>query len=353
MTVNPLNAGTPLWDALPYAAAGPTPPACAPERARAATPLADKSSAWFSRSLPARLLDAAARLVRAEALAGPSTASHAHAVTHLDEHVTPADSQADATSAPASLEIYLLSPFRVFAADRAVEEWPNGKSKAIFKYLATHRSQPVPKEVLMGVFWPESDQDAARNNLNVAIYGLRKTLARADPDRAHVLFRQGCYSFNPELRLWIDAEAFVDCVHSGQAAEQQGDRDTALAAYRLAEAIYRSPLLVEDRYEDWLVPQRQALQDTCQRLMSRLAAQHFADGAFDACAAVSNRRLDIDPCDEEAHRLLMRCYSRLGHAHLALRQYHFCVDALARELNLIPSPQTVALSRDIRRRLAV
>jgi DNA-binding SARP family transcriptional activator len=40
----------------------------------------------------------------------------------------------------------------------------------------------------------------------------------------------------------------------------------------------------------------------------------------------------------------------MGHAHLALRQYHFCIDALSRELNLIPSPQTVALYQQIRRR---
>jgi DNA-binding SARP family transcriptional activator len=63
--------------------------------------------------------------------------------------------------------------------------------------------------------------------------------------------------------------------------------------------------------------------------------------------------VEADACNEEAHRLLMRCYGRLGHAHLALRQYHFCVDALARELNLIPSAQTVALFQQIRHRQPV
>ena len=205
----------------------------------------------------------------------------------------------------------------------------------------------------MEVFWPESDQDAARNNLNVAIYGLRKALARADPDFAFVLFRQGCYSFNPELRLWVDAEAFVECVHRAQAADQHGEADAAVAAYRVAQAVYHSPLLVDDRYEDWLIPQRQSLQDSYLKVLTRLASQHFADENFEACAAVANKMLEVDPCDEEAHRLLMRCYSRMGHTHLALRQYHFCVDALSRELNLIPSPQTVALFQQIRRRQSI
>ncbi len=252
-----------------------------------------------------------------------------------------------------SVEIYLLSPFKVFANDRAIEDWPNCKGKSIFKYLVMHRAQPVPKEVLMEVFWPGADPDAARNNLNVAVYGLRKALAKADPDFSFVLFRQDCYSFNPALPMWVDAEAFADRIHRAQAAEQRGDLSAAMAEYRVAQAIYDSALLVEDRYEDWLIPHRQSLQDDYMKVLQRLRSHHVDNAEFEACIGVTSRMLDVDRCDEDAHRLLMRCYSRMGHAHLALRQYHFCVDALARELNLIPSPQTVALFQQIRQRQAV
>ena len=248
------------------------------------------------------------------------------------------------------VEIYLLSPFRVFANDRAIEDWPNGKGKAIFKYLATHRGQPVPREVLMGVFWPDSDQNAARNNLNVAMYGLRKALARADPGFSFVLFRRGCYAFNPALRVWVDAEAFEACVHRAQSVERQAGMAAAVAEYRVAQATYHSALLVDDRYEDWLIPQRQSLQDRYLKVLGRLGSHYFAQQDFEACAAMTGKMLEVDNCNEEAHRLLMRCHSRMDHTHLALRQYHFCVDALARELNLIPSPQTVALFQQIRHR---
>ena len=400
MSVNPLNAGGPAWAALAKPDDWPDPPVAASAAAPATLLPAERS--WFNRSLPARMLETAMRLLQVSEGTRSDLRHHhdadaaAHAQTqHLIRELgfvlkrdgnagppaalepgsapprlsaprpsrsgrtavdTPAAAEAETTDdAPVtpSLEVYLLSPFRVFANDRSIEDWPNCKGKAIFKYLATHRGQPVPKEVLMEVFWPEADQDAARNNLNVAIYGLRKALARADPDFAFVLFRQGCYSFNPELRLWVDAEAFVECVHRAQAADQHGEADAAVAAYRVAQAVYHSPLLVDDRYEGWLIPQRQSLQDSYLKVLTRLASQHFADENFEACAAVANKMLEVDPCDEEAHRLLMRCYSRMGHTHLALRQYHFCVDALSRELNLIPSPQTVALFQQIRRRQSI
>lgn len=281
---------------------------------------------------------------------GPDDAVTSFVGAMPDEAVEPATRQDPA--AP-SVDIYLLSPFRVFANDRAIEDWPNCKGKSIFKYLVMHRAQPVPKEVLMDVFWPGADPDAARNNLNVAVHGLRKALAKADPAFAFVRFRQGCYSFNPALRLWVDAEAFVDRIHVAQAAERHGDTATAMAAYRVAQAIHHSALLVEDRYEDWLIPHRQSLKDSYLKVLHRLRSHAFDNGEYEASIGVATRMLDVDRCDEDAHRLLMRCYSRMGHDHLALRQYHFCVDALARELNLIPSRQTVALFQQIRQRQAV
>lgn len=256
---------------------------------------------------------------------------------------------AEAGSAP-SVQVYLLSPFRVFANDRAIDDWPNCKGRSIFKYLVMHRAQPVAKEVLMDTFWPGADPDAARNNLNVAVYGLRKALARADPQFAFVLFRQGSYALNPALRLWVDAEDFHERLALARAAEQRGDLPAALAEYHAALATYQSALLLEDRYDDWLVPHRQSLQESFVQVLQRLRAHHLERGDLEACIGVATRLLEVDRCDEDAHRVLMRCYSRLGQVNLALRQYHFCVDTLARELNLIPSPQTVALFQQIRRR---
>ncbi|MGE5287361.1 MAG: AfsR/SARP family transcriptional regulator [Micromonosporaceae bacterium] len=61
------------------------------------------------------------------------------------------------------------------------------------------------------------------------------------------------------------------------------------------------------------------------------------------------RIIESDPCREDAHRLLMRCYSRQGQAHLALLQYRACVHALADELGVEPEPTTAELHERIRR----
>jgi DNA-binding SARP family transcriptional activator len=44
----------------------------------------------------------------------------------------------------------------------------------------------------------------------------------------------------------------------------------------------------------------------------------------------------------------MRCYSRQGQQHLALRQYQICVEALRLELDVAPAPATTQLVEQIR-----
>ncbi|MDX2030682.1 MAG: BTAD domain-containing putative transcriptional regulator [Blastocatellia bacterium] len=249
-----------------------------------------------------------------------------------------------------SLAVYFLSPFRVLLDEEPVAGWPNCKGKSIFKYLVTHRERPISKEVLMEIFWPEGDPDSARNNLNVAIYGLRKSLTRANVDYSYVLFQDGCYLLNPELEIWVDTEAFMKHVRKAKDLERRGDLSAAIHEYRTAEAIYQSEFLVEDRYEEWLVGARQNFHNTYLTVMNRLSNYYLEQQDYEACLAICTRTLAHDACNEEVHQRLMRCYSLMGHAHLAMRQYHLCRESLARDLNLKPSRETMQLFEQIRQR---
>ena len=68
-----------------------------------------------------------------------------------------------------------------------------------------------------------------------------------------------------------------------------------------------------------------------------------------AGVALSRLLVERDPCREDGHRRLMRCLTRQGQPHLALRQFQACADALARDLGVDPEPATVALAEQIRR----
>jgi DNA-binding SARP family transcriptional activator len=255
--------------------------------------------------------------------------------------------RADATRATPSLVAYLLGAFQVLAHDVPIEVWPNGKSKAVLKYLLLNRKAPAPREVLMDLFWPDVDPDSARNSLNVSIHRLRRALAHVTDDFPFVVFRDGCYSLNPKLKIWTDVDAFSNHLRRARQLESAGAMQEALDAYAAGVALYSAELLPEDRYDDWLVPLRQELRDGYLAAVHRLRQRHFAERDYSACMGICARILAVDACDEEAHRALMRCYARLCQPQLAQRQYQRCVQTLTREMGILPSRATTELYRQI------
>ena len=246
--------------------------------------------------------------------------------------------------------IFCLGVFQVNLDGQVSIRWPNSKGKSIFKYLVTHREQPVAKEVLMDVFWRDALPDSARRNLNWSVHSLRQTLHKNQPNFSHVLFENECYLLNPQLQVWVDVNDFKFHFGNGQRLEEKGETALAVAEYQAAEVLYQGDFLEEDRYEDWIFPLRQSLQNDYLSLLDRLSAFYFDHEQHEACVNTCNKMIATDPCREEAHYRLMQCFYRQGFPYLAIRQYYRCVEKLKSELDVPPSPRTTALMDEIRRR---
>jgi len=269
------------------------------------------------------------------------------------EALAPLPARKKKEPSPPSLAVYCLGPFRVYQDDKLITDWPSGKGKCIFKYMVANLGQPIPKDILMDLFWRDADPEAARNNLNVAIYGLRQAFRATRPDFAHILFQDDCYLLNPAMAVWIDVEEFGQRHKAGQSFERRGKLAEAMGEYEVAEGLYQGDLLEEDLYQDWLIPRREGLKDSYLVILDRLSRYYLGEKRYAACIHLCQRILAKDDCREDAHRRLMRCYRRQGQRNLALRQYHLCAEALARVLDVSPMGETVVLYHQIRRGEAV
>lgn len=268
-------------------------------------------------------------------------------------HVETGDVSGSAAGSTPVLSVHCLGTFQVYLSDRLIEDWPNGKGKAIFKFLVARPDRTTGKEILMDHFWPDAQPDAARNNLNVAIYSIRRAFSRVEESLSVILFDNERYLINPDLSIWIDYEAFLAYLAQARAFERSGDMSAAINRYRCAEAVYRGEFLEEDRYEDWVEPLRASLRADYLAALARQAEYAFAEGDYGASVALCSRMLEVDPCYESSHRLLMRCWSRQGVPHLAIRQYDVCRESLERELHLQPGDETADLLGRIRQRKPV
>ena len=251
-----------------------------------------------------------------------------------------------------SLTAHLLGNFGVAVNDRAVDEWPGGKSRAVLKYLLAHRDRPTPREVLMDVFWPEAAPESARNNLNVTLHSLRHVLKNLT-HLPLIPFEDGAYRLNPEVAIWVDVEEFERHYQVGRRLETTGQVAAAANEYEVAVDLYQGDFLEDDPYEEWAVLPRERLRVAYLEALDRLSQIYFDRQQVVACVALCQKILRVDACREDAHCRLMRCYNRQGQRHLALRQYQVCVETLRVELNVDPDSATTQLAERIRRHVAV
>ena len=248
---------------------------------------------------------------------------------------------------PALLSVQLLGQLKVRVGDVAVDGWPSGRGRSLFKYLVTHRNPWPRREQLMEAFWPEANPAAARNSLNVAVHGLRRAF-RDSAGVQVVVLEDGTYRLAPDLLLSLDVDEFELHAAGGRRLEATGDLAGAAAEYARALALYQGDFLADDPYEDWPVMTREHLLLAYLDVLDRLSGLYLGQRQYGACVALCRLLVERDRCREDAHRRLMRCLTRQGQSHLALRQYQACADALDQDLGVGPDPATIDLAQQIR-----
>jgi len=237
------------------------------------------------------------------------------------------------------VRIRLLGTFEVRRDDRIIraEDWPRKKAAALLKRLALERR--LLKDQAIEFLWPEASLTSGTNNLYNTLHSLRQTLDKIlGQGTAEAIFRFEDGVLSLTSSVWVDVQEFERLCDTP---------DRRAADLELALALYKGDLLPDDRYEEWTLLPRQAFFQ-CHR-EARLALSAYRREARDYSGAITliTPLLAYDLADEEAHRELMHLYTLAGKRHEALRQYQTCVDALAKEIDAPPAPETSALYAQI------
>ena len=181
------------------------------------------------------------------------------------------------------------------------------------------------------------------------IYTIRKSLrgaASPDEDSSEpplIVFENDAYALNVQDGFWCDATEFEAQVAAGRRAEAECRIEDAMMHYAQAQHLYRGDFLEDLPYDEWVLADRRHLRMLYIETVNRLAEARLDFGEIDEALELSQRLLNCDPCDESAHRRVMRCYARSGNRGMLTQQYEACADAMERVLGLAPDPKTVEL----------
>jgi DNA-binding SARP family transcriptional activator len=240
----------------------------------------------------------------------------------------------------------------VFKRSEPVPLRPHSKAAALFYQLALRPHHAAARSVLLEALWPNMVSSFAQQSLNTLTYSLHKQLGEAIGGAAPILHDGGAYRLNAEAGVAIDVTWFDMLVKSGDDLYRTSSYAAAIGQYRHAVNLYRGDLgYGSDDIEPHdlsVLIERERLRACYLRLLATLADHAFRQGEYAGSLDLAQKLLASDPLREDAHRLAMRCYVRLGERGQALRQFRLCTEILRAEFDATPEPSTAALFEQIR-----
>jgi non-specific serine/threonine protein kinase len=202
--------------------------------------------------------------------------------------------------------------------------------------------QPVAREQLYFLLWPDIADAAARRHLTVLLNQLRQALPSAD-----VVHTQGDAIFLDPAQIQADTVEFTDAM---ALATRRGELEPVARAVDL----YTGPFLdgfslpASAEFDAWITQERQVWERRYLDALATLVDGYAARGAYSSAIVYAQRALAVDDLAEDIHRWLITLYAMTGDRTAALRQFERCVVTLERELGVSPLPETRAVYEAVR-----
>ncbi len=221
----------------------------------------------------------------------------------------------DALRSAGTLRVELLGGLRVLVGGEPLpaDAWKRRKAREIFAYLVSLRGLGVARARLIDIYWPETDADAAHDNLRVTISAIRKAVGDV------VKFESNGYRFVPPPHTVIDTVLFDEHLEHARQALARGAGEIARRSYCAAIELYRGEFLEGIEDGGWQWRERERLRASALEALRWLASDQHAEGTFRRL--MLDRLLEVAPFDIDAVRMRLELMVRECRLAEARRDY--------------------------------
>ena len=243
------------------------------------------------------------------------------------------------------LKIQMLGTFSIQYGENIIDD--NGdRSKKVWlllAYLIYYRRRAISQEELVNLLWHKEGGNPS-GALKTTLHRVRTVLDRLSPSVGHDLisYKNGSYTWNPEMEVELDIDAFEQLCKDGIAAYNEQNRFEMLMK---AVELYHGDFLEKLSSEPWVVPILAYHHNLYVRAVMELLPVLEFSGRRDEAVALCENAVRLEPYHEELHQILIRNLIEMGQQKRAATVYEEFSRLLLDDFGTMPGEDTRNLYR--------
>jgi len=244
------------------------------------------------------------------------------------------------------LFVRLLGPLVVRRGSATGSPVPISKKRmrSMLGLLAAHLPRPLSRDQIIETLWPDADFTAGVNNLNQAVFQLRRELGttRDGESIPYIVSTADSVYLHPAL-----VQTDLDEIRRHATRLRAPSVTIRRAAAESILDLVRGEFLMDLRYEDWVVPLQvrvhAELREDLRPLLQADGVELTHETGIRAVCAL----LAVDEFDENAHFALIRHLAASGNRQAARAAAKRYVGRLRDELDEEPPPRIAELVKSL------
>ena len=242
------------------------------------------------------------------------------------------------------LHIQMFGNFSLQAGSSRITDGDNRSKKIwlLLAYILCRRGRSVTRKELIDLLWGNESSNNPENAVKTTFHRVRTLLDQLWPSAGHQLitFKDGGYSWNPEIPMTVDADEFDRlCQKDGKDEEQWiSDVMTALS-------LYKGDFLSNLSMETWIIPITAFYHNLYIQTILDVVPLLFERRRFQEASDLCREAAKLEPFHEPLHRLLMQSLFELGDLKGVAAVYETLSEQLFSELGIKPAEETKAIYR--------
>jgi len=232
------------------------------------------------------------------------------------------------------LNLYFLGKTRIEYNGKSVVESFRNKTIALICLLVINRDKYLSRERILDYLWPDSTEEAAKNNLRYNLWLIKKTIG-ANENSEEFLFidKEHCgvnmnYSFQCDI---LDIMSFKP--QESNSIESLLKLKNMFMGEFLEGCYYNNC----DDFNEIIIFERTRFENFRVQILKRLEELYEEEGNTEEGLNILKEILDIEPYDEDVAAKVINLYMKIGNRASGIMFYNSFRDRLAGRLGIQPS----------------